>query len=355
MKKKQVVVDLFSLRNPNCGLGQVTKNYIKQISETIVDDIDFTLIVPTDYDVKSVERMGVRCVKYYALYKFLPMLLPKVDLWHSTDQFYRIRRHDAPQILTLHDLNFLHEKSSAKAERKLKRMQQRVDNCSTLAVISQYVAEDVKQHIDLRRKKPLVIYNGVENISEAPEAKPDFIKNDRPFFFTIGQVRRKKNFHTLVPIMQRFENHDLYICGQNDGEYADEIRSAAQSDRLNNVFLPGTLTQKEKVWMYRHCDAFLFPSLLEGFGLPVIEAMQFGKPVFTSNCTSIPEVAGGYSFIWEDFEPSHMAELMTRELPSFKEKRTFADDMVRYATTNFTYKKNFENYLALYRQMLGIF
>lgn len=56
------------------------------------------------------------------------------------------------------------------------------------------------------------------------------------------------------------------------------------------------IEQTEKIWLYRNCQAFLFPSRGEGFGLPVIEAMQFGKAVFISNYTCLPEISNGFAF-----------------------------------------------------------
>lgn len=78
---------------------------------------------------------------------------------------------------------------------------------------------------------------------------------------------------------------------------------------------------KEKQFYFKNCTAFVFPSLREGFGLPVIEAMRFGKPIFISNNTSLPEIGGRYDFYWNNFEPKEMAETLIQRLHMYNENR----------------------------------
>ena len=77
--------------------------------------------------------------------------------------------------------------------------------------------------------------------------------------------------------MKFLPEYDLYICGKDSFQYADEIRTQIKEKAVGNVFVTGMIEQTEKIWLYRNCQAFLFPSRGEGFGLPVIEAMLFGK------------------------------------------------------------------------------
>jgi glycosyltransferase involved in cell wall biosynthesis len=73
------------------------------------------------------------------------------------------------------------------------------------------------------------------------------------------------------------------------------------------VILPGEVTDADRQWLYEHCEAFLFPSLAEGFGFPVLEAMQCGKPVFAARRTSLPEVGGLLVNYFDSFDPDAMA------------------------------------------------
>ena len=169
-------------------------------------------------------------------------------------------------------------------------MQNKVNKASVVTTISHYVADVIRQHIDLKGKEIRVIYNGVERIDMLEGTQPSFCDGDVLSFFTIGQIRRKKKFPSPVDVMRHFPEYDLYICGDAHFAYAEEVRNLIREKQVTNVFLTDVITQSEKIWLYRNCEAFLFPSEGEGFGLPVVEAMQFGKAVFAANRTSLPEV-----------------------------------------------------------------
>ena len=197
----------------------------------------------------------------------------------------------------------------------------------------------------------VVFYNGVERIDQQEGKQPKFATG-RPFFFTIGEIRTKKNFHLLVDVMKFLPEYDLYICGKDSFQYADEIRTQIKEKAVGNVFVTGMIEQTEKIWLYRNCQAFLFPSRGEGFGLPVIEAMQFGKAVFISNYTCLPEISNGFAFIWEKLEPEAMAKSIRKNLPLFYEQKEKIDQMKEHAYS-FSYEKHIKAYIDLYHELLS--
>ena len=172
----------------------------------------------------------------------------------------------------------------------------------------------------------------------------------RPFFFTIGQIRRKKNFHLLVDVMRHFPEYDLYICGDAHFAYAEEVRNLIRENQLTNVFLTDVISQSEKIWLYRNCEAFLFPSEGEGFGLPVVEAMQFGKAVFAANRTSLPEVCNGHAIMWEHLDTESMVQSIREHLPDFYKDEERLTRMKEHAAS-FSYEKHIQAYLDLYREL----
>ncbi|PWL59189.1 MAG: glycosyltransferase family 1 protein [Bacteroidales bacterium] len=352
-KGKNVVIDLTNYGNINVGFGQIAANYAKRFAESNHDDFQLTYLVPEKCDVDF--GSDIKILKKKPLYRFIPSLLPKTDVWHAVNQQRKIfpAKGNGKVIFTIHDLNFLVEKKPAKAARYLHRMQKHVDRASVVTAISQYTADIVKQNVDLKGKEIRVIYNGVERIDHIEGSKPAFATG-RPFFFTIGQIRRKKNFHLLLDVMKEFPEYDLYICGDtscNHGVYAEELRSLIDSKNLTNVFLPGTITQDEKVWLYRNCEALLFPSQGEGFGIPPIEAMQFGKAVFAAARTSLPEICGGYGFLWEKLTTEEMVDSIKKHLPGFYDDRERVEKIKQYAFS-FSYENHINAYLDIYRELL---
>ena len=151
--------------------------------------------------------------------------------------------------------------------------------------------------------------------------------------------------------MKEFPETDLYICGDDHFKWAKTIRERILEEGLTNVFLTGVISQEEKVWLYRNCEAFLFASQGEGFGLPVIEAMQFGKAVFASNYTCLPEICSDKAFVWKDLRTETMVKSIRENLPGFYDNKQRVEDVRQYAYS-FSYEKHINAYLQIYRELL---
>ena len=94
---------------------------------------------------------------------------------------------------------------------------------------------------------------------------------------------------------------------------------------------------------------FVFPSLSEGFGLPLVEAMHFGKPVFISNATSLPEIGGDAAYIFPDFDPANMQAVFAEGMKDFKENNREEKVMARAAL--FNWDEAAQTYLNIYQQL----
>ncbi|HOK51883.1 MAG TPA: glycosyltransferase, partial [Bacteroidales bacterium] len=174
---------------------------------------------------------------------------------------------------------------------------------------------------------------------------------DDPYLFTIGQCLPKKNFHVLLPFVKLLEGrYKLIIAGESDTAYGAQLRKLIDQLKLRNiVYLPGPVSEAEKQYLYQHCSAFVFPSLAEGFGLPVVEAMLNKKPVFCSDRTSLKEIGSTHAFFWHSFEPDYMREVFEQGMLAFNEEKSEA--AYQYAQ-QFTWQKNAEEYYKLYRELL---
>lgn len=347
--KTKVLIDLSLLDNLNCGLGQVSYNYGKTLSKMQADDLDFTFLVPENFTGKFGSH-----ISYFVIskkYRYLPFLLPKFDIWHCISQRTRYVpvSFKTQTVYTIHDLVF-HLRHGSYKERTIRRTQQRIHDMNCICTISNYVADDIRQHFDLNGKDIKVIYNGIKQFDISKEKKPGFIRSERPYFFAIGQITRRKNFGVLLDMMKLIPEYDLYIAGENFNEAALQIKAKIQDKNIENVFLPGTITEEEKIWMYNHCQAFFFPSLFEGFGIPVIEAMHFGKPVFSSMFTSLKEIGKDFSFYWENFEPEYMKMVVLNGLSVFHAHPEKIEAQKQYANS-FTCEENAKAYIDIYRKL----
>ena len=104
--------------------------------------------------------------------------------------------------------------------------------------------------------------------------------------------------------------------------------------------------------LYAACRALLFPSLCEGFGLPPIEAMKLGKPVFLSTLTALPEIGGKEAFYWADLSPVPMAEVVRKQLAFFDATPSYSDRL-RQNAARFDWDECIEQYIQYYLEILG--
>lgn len=348
---KNVLVD-FSELGTLCGFGEIARNYAPLLAKADLDGIRLVYLVPEAYvgafgnHIDYVRRGRVR--------QDLRRIGIHIDLWHATHQQYRVRSGDSKtiQLLTVHDLNFLHEKRGLHRWRHIIQLGWRMRRSDYLTCISQYVKEDIKAHYRLDRPMD-VIYNGIGSHEHGLQRRPSFVKDKgEHFFFTIGQIREKKNFQTLVPMMRYMPDYRLYICGDDHFAYAHELRELIAAEGSGRVMLTGKISDEEKRWLFNHAEAFLFPSRLEGFGIPVLEAMRYRCKVFSSRLSSLPEVCANHATYWDDYSPAAMAQVVQEGIASWRKDSAEADEALNYSQS-FSYQHYTEQYTALYRRLLA--
>ncbi|TWI67439.1 glycosyltransferase involved in cell wall biosynthesis [Pseudoduganella lurida] len=278
----------------------------------------------------------------------------RYDVVHFADQYCRFGpgRVDAPTVMTVHDLNQVHERApgSRKLERYLRRMRKRIVGVDRIVAISDFVKSDILRFFPEVAGRITVIHNGAD-ASFAPDGhQPAFVPRG-PFLFAVGMVCPKKNFHVLVPLLQGTD-HTLVIAGVIKEPYGQQILAeAARLGVADRVVVTGPVSQADKDWYYAHCAAFLFPSLAEGFGLPVLEAMHHGRPVFLSRLTSLPEVGGDVANYFDGFDPDHMREVFAAGMARFG--REDGAQRAREHAQKFTWENAARAYLDVYRDVLG--
>ena len=351
--QKQILIDLLKLNNLYVGLGQVSLHYGKAISAKALelkDEMEFTFLVPENF----VGYFG-DAVKYQTPIFFkrhFSFLNTGFDLWHSIHQDSDFMPSSKSQfVLTIHDLNFLTEKNQTKAKKRLAVLQQKVNRANAVVSISNFSKSEIERHLQLKNKKVEVIYNGVESLLHSASVKPSFLKNENQFLFTIGNLTAKKNFHVLLPMMKLLPQFQLIIAGNDADNYATEMKKKITDENISNVIITGKIAAEEKNYLMQNCTAFLFPSLLEGFGLPVVEAMSCGKAVFVSRLTSLPEIAADKGFYLDNFESQQMANLIQEKLQWLNLHQNFNQEIIAHAN-KFQWEMNAAKYLELYRSQL---
>ena len=341
----RIFLDTEKLKSPNSGLGQFCAHLGKAIEKTSKEEIGF--YVDPEH-LTFFETKNTLLWKRSHQYLGVPV---KADLWHSMHQEAKYFPKDkaAKILLTIHDLNFLDKYTGSKRERKLKNLQKLVNKASGIAYISAFTKKIAEQHLKLPDVMQKVIYNGV-SVSDVESIKPVFLDHDEAFIFSIGIIGEKKNFHVLVEAMKEFTNLKLFLCGNASSKYADKIRTLITKHKLEKrVVITGEISEAEKNWMFENCKAFVFPSLSEGFGLPVVEAMHFGKPVVLSKLTSLPEIGGKEAVYLDNFLPEEIAGKIQFAI---KNNTSESQKLLKNRASLFSWQKAAEQYLEMYSAVL---
>lgn len=354
MSKKTVLIDLGKLKNLYTGLGQVSLQYGKQIQNIQDPILDWNFLIPKAFESEFGSAPKTEFLSFKR--RHFPSLCRSYDVWHAIHQdspYAPWNGHRTKYLLTIHDLNFIKEKSEEKAKRKLAALQKKVDRADYVTFISEFSKKEAQEALNFSDKPLRVIYNGVNKGPDPSDERPKFLPAG-DFIFSVGTILKKKNFHVLIDFIKKAPLLKLVIVGHNQGPYADQIMEMILRANLENrVFLPGTVDDKTKAYLYQHCKAFCFPSLYEGFGMPVIEAMHYGKPIFLSTHTSLPEIGKTHAFYWDNFEPEYMANVFQQGLITFNRDRENSVNNQQQYAQQYTWDKNVSAYIEIYKQLLG--
>jgi glycosyltransferase involved in cell wall biosynthesis len=228
-----------------------------------------------------------------------------LDVWHGLHQHMRYRPpvNSKRNIITVHDLNHVYAKHGLSLWWQNLRMTRQLRRAHQLVAITDYVANDIRRHLPWA-PPATVVYNGVADLSQSVRTQPSgFMLKD--YLLHISRMSPSKNVGVLIEMAALWPDQALLLVGPDSPEVSKHKAHVAQLG-LKNVHFLTDVSEAEKAWLLAHCKAFLFPSLIEGFGLPPIEAMYFGKTVFVSRLGSLPEVCGDRAYYWNDLSPAAM-------------------------------------------------
>ena len=275
----------------------------------------------------------------------------RFGLWHSLHQLNKTLppQGTGVRLLTVHDLNYRHDKHALTVWRQGRRARALMRRTDHVVAISEYAAQDVRQHLGWTG--PLdVIYRGPRKFEGVPQPVPGFeghAERNRSFLFHLSRMSPSKNPQSILSLAAVWPEMDFLFCGPPTDE-AQALRAAPQPANVHFAF---SISEAQKAWAFAHCAGFIFPSLTEGFGLPPVEAMQWGKPVFLSRFTSLPEIGGDAAFYFDEYTPQAMRRVVEQGL---REGAAPARaELVLQHAARFDWVRAADAYLALYLKLLG--
>lgn len=357
---RSIFLETHNIRNLHSGFGQFNLNLAKALSSENEFLNEHEVVINCNCDTAK-KQLG----KKLSFKRYLPItryplfrIKEKFGLWHSVNQNTKIEPFSKkiPYLLTVHDVNFMSEEQGKRLDFRIKQFKSKLERSRALVYISEFAKKSTHEHFKVPNVPEYVIYNGNTFNSNFTAITDSTFTNyvpKRPFIFSIGKLVEKKNFHTLIEMLLFLTDIDLVIAGEMKTGYAEILKQKIQKYKLENrVFLLGNITESEKIYYYKNCLAFAFPSLREGFGLPVLEAMTFGKPVFLSINTSLPEIGGTKSFYWENFEAEYMASVFVEGMTTFENNKDMFTAEYINRSQQFTWENAAKQYIEVYKSIL---
>jgi len=349
----KIVFDCERMKYFNTGLY----SYCLNLGRAIQNNLDPDTTEPCFFVPGNIGACFGRNAIYYpqnSLHKFRMPSLRDFDIWHCTYQnsdYMPRRDRKIKVLLTIHDLNFIYQnKPEIKKAVNLKHLQDNIDRSDAIVCVSEYTRTDVLRYCDVNNKPLTVIHNGLNSLYEPSLGYSSYTPR-KPFLFSLGTFGRKKNFHVLLSLLRHNKFLELLIAGRPDDlHYISEIKKTAlRLGVANNLHLLFNITESEKSWYYHNCYSFLLPSLSEGFGLTVPEAMSVGKPVFLSGSTSLPEIGGRHAFYFKNFESNQMQSDFVQGMRKYR-KFSMQED-IKDHSRSFSWDNAAKAYLAVYESL----
>jgi glycosyltransferase involved in cell wall biosynthesis len=324
----RIAIDYSAAVNQRAGIGRLVRNQVLALAE-VDHDNDYRLVYarpnrgsepqfPRAHNFSRKEvHLGERWLSILWHRAKLPVpadwLSGPVDVYHCPD-FVLPPLRRARGILTVHDLAFLmrpdcaDERLRAYLEEVVPRSVQRAD---FIIADSENTRNDLVVLLGVKPQSVAVVPGGVEerfarvtDKERLTSARKKIGINDEPFVLAIGVLEPRKNLNRLMDaftaLKQRGDvpaNLKLVLAGGKGWLYDDIFDHHAASPVRDDIVLPGFVPDDLLPAVYSAAEALAFPSLYEGFGLPILEAMACGTPVVASRASCLPEVAEGAALL----------------------------------------------------------
>jgi glycosyltransferase involved in cell wall biosynthesis len=345
-------------------------HFIHELLQVVVRDHpehQFYFLFDRSYEEKYLYAVNVKGLvvsppaRHPLLWKYwydvkVPLMLRKIkaDVFVSPDGFCSLTT-STPQCLVVHDLGFLHQPEAYKASHLQyyrRNTPKFIKKAQTLVTVSQFSKGDIVRHYKVDPGNIDVIYNGVREIFRpAYENEKEVVKekytDGKEFFVYLGAIQPRKNLVNLLKAFSIFKkrlqsNMKLVIAGRLAWKNEEFLVLLKTYKYKGDVVLTGYLPEETLALLMASAYALVYPSLFEGFGVPVAEAMKCGVPVLTSENTAMQEVAGDAALYFDAGDHSDIADKM---MTIYKDEETRKQLIAKglEAADRFSWERSAEN------------
>ena len=289
----------------------------------------------------------------------------KPDLLHCTSNTAPLHC-PVPLVLTLHDIIYLEKRQSSSLSwyqemgwhyRRLV-VPRILPKCEKIITVSQFERKRILEALHLPEKQLVAVYNGFNSHfhlqPKAPEITRKYIDADEYLFF-LGNTDPKKNTPRVLKAYSGYlkksaKKLPLLIAELKEDAIDRILEEEKMMDIKSYLSFPGYIENTDLAALYSGAFAFLYPSLRESFGIPMLEAMACGTPIIAGNTSAMPEIAGDGALLVDPFSP----EDITAKILKLENDGTFYQQQVEYGLKRsqmFSWRNTAESLLSIYKEL----
>lgn len=347
------------------GMDYVVLQEIKELQQMDTGNEYYVFVAPGED----------RCVESTAHVHVVELTTPSYPLWEQWALPRAARRYgvellhctsntapiwcDIPLVLTLHDIIFLEprDKQNRSLYQNMGWLYRRLvvprilDKCKRIITVSDFERQNIIRKLAISEERIVRIYNGYNEWFRPLDDRKG------SYFFFLGNTDPKKNTErTLVAYAKYLRQSDVkrdLLMADLDAEYLDDIIQRNNIDDIRpHLRMPGYIVNSKLPRIYNDAFAFLYTSLRESFGIPLLEAMACGTPVITSNTSSMPEIAGSEAILVNPESSDEIARMMLRlenDKAFYERQKAIGPERAKL----FSWRKTTEQLVEVYKEVKG--
>lgn len=367
----RIAFDGSTLTSEKTGIGFYTENLLLSLADGFCRNLDVIshreLVTsrPLPRDLRTWVR-GRGCPRTLWMQLVAPTMMKRLvpSVAHFTNSVTPIWKV-APYVITIHDMTLRLYPRMHPLRRVLLRplAELAARRADAVITVSESSRVDTERLLGIPREKIRVIHNGAAPGFRRLEAGNSFEEIRRRyglaerFVLTVGTIEPRKNLKRLIEAFLRLREkgrleHQLVCVGRLGWHFREILRFIEDRRLGEQVVLTGYVPSADLPALYNLCEFFVYPSLYEGFGLPVVEAMACGAPVVVANCPALVEVAGDAAELVDPHSIDSIEEAL-RRLMHCKDLRCELSQRSLEQARRFSWKKAAVETMALYQQLAG--
>ena len=374
----RIGINASSLKNAHSGIANYLLNLVLNLKK-VDQRNEYVLFFGSEKNVPGqIAGAGVECniskmpttnqaLKILWAHFMLPLKLKrmKIDLFHEPASAAPLF-NSCNTVVTVHDIAYeriphcyrFRDRAYFRALSK-----KGLERANRIIAVSHSTKNDIVDRYSISPGKIRVIYEGIDEIYRRLHDKErcknirKFYKIDRDFILYVSGITPRKNLVRLIKafkiLKDRKEIDSLLVFVGEKAWWSEEVFEEVKSSGMeNDVIFCGYVPKEHLLCLYSEASVFVFPSLYEGFGLPVLEAMACGCPVVASNTSSLPEICGGAGLLFDPLDVEGLSDAIYRVITDSSLRQDLIEKGIE-RTRAFSWRRSAEETLAVYSEAVS--